>query len=535
MNAPDNQLFSTLVHSFPEIVWISDAVGRGVYYNQKWYSYTGLPEGTTDRDASSGVVHVEDRALAVSAWYEAVRIGESYEVQVRLRGADGQHRWYLSRSTPFKGEDGTILKWLGTATLIHEQKMSEERIRRLQDVSVSLSRAIVPSEVVRVVIETGASCLGAQAGTLVLMNDEKNRLDVVGSSGFSEEMMSLYLQGIPLDPPTPLSIATSSGQPVLLPCMEVALKQFRIVAEGAMKSGFQSLAALPLIFQGRSQGAIGICFHEPQSFDEQSVAYMKVLADQCAQALERANLYEAEKVGREKLEEAVRARDDLMSICGHELKTPLSSLALQTQLALRRLSKGDEAVCSPPSFQKLMQSFHGQIKRLNRLVEDMLDFSRINGGKLLLQPEPLNLHGLVTDVVERFEDQLSAAACPITVECETSIVGHWDRFRIEQVLINLLTNAIRYGKGSPIAITVARIPAGVQITVRDEGIGIAKENQNRIFDRFERAISASEVSGLGLGLYIVREVLVAHGGSIRVESEPGLGATFVVELPLDEG
>jgi signal transduction histidine kinase len=232
------------------------------------------------------------------------------------------------------------------------------------------------------------------------------------------------------------------------------------------------------------------------------------------------------------LEKAVQIRDEFMSIASHELKTPLTSLKLQTQMRQRSLRKGGLASFTMTTLTQMFDSDEKQLDRITHLIDDMLDITRISSGKLSLNIESFDLCGLVRDAVERSSEQFIAAACPVELEVCPSAIGNWDRFRIEQVVINLLTNAMRYGAGMPIRVQVTALKDSVQLMVRDQGRGIAKENHERIFQRFERAVSGNEISGLGLGLYIVRQILEAHHASIHVESTLGQGAAFVVSLPM---
>ena len=173
-----------------------------------------------------------------------------------------------------------------------------------------------------------------------------------------------------------------------------------------------------------------------------------------------------------------------------------------------------------------------QIKRVTHLIDDMLDVSRISSGKLSMNLERFDLCELVRDLIERNSELFVAADCALKVKYCPPIFGNWDRFRIEQVVTNLLTNAMRYGCAKPIEVTVKSSPKGAMVTVKDHGRGIAEENHERIFQRFERAVPGGEISGLGLGLYIVTQILEAHQGSIRLESSLGNGSSFFVELPV---
>lgn len=236
-----------------------------------------------------------------------------------------------------------------------------------------------------------------------------------------------------------------------------------------------------------------------------------------------------------KEKEHVSARDDFLSIASHELKTPLTSLKLQAQVMKRAIDRKDPTVFSPEKVTHLISQIDNQTTRLTRLVDDMLDISRIRTGRLKMIKEEVELNSVVKDVVERLTPQFMAAIGEApSIECGREIIGHWDKFRLEQVLMNLLTNAIRYGNDKPVKIKVVRTNEEACIYVTDQGIGIAPENITKIFERFERAgMSASEVSGMGLGLFITNQIVKAHGGSITVDSTPGKGSTFIVVLPLN--
>lgn len=237
------------------------------------------------------------------------------------------------------------------------------------------------------------------------------------------------------------------------------------------------------------------------------------------------------KKNQAELEQAVQIRDEFMSMASHELKTPLTTLKLQSQLRKRTLRKGDFSAFTLEELTKIFDTEEKQLEQIIHLIDDMLDITRISSGKFTMNFERFDLCDLVTDLVERNSEHFKAAGCPIKIDACQPVVGNWDRFRIEQVVMNLLTNAMRYGAGKSILLQVNALQDGVQIVVSDQGQGIAAENHELIFKKFERVVVGREISGLGLGLYIVRQILEAHHGSIRVESVLGQGATFIVELP----
>ena len=217
----------------------------------------------------------------------------------------------------------------------------------------------------------------------------------------------------------------------------------------------------------------------------------------------------------------------------HELKTPLTPLRLHTQILMKTIrDKGHLQSLTEDKITRMVNSSDRQIQRLSQLVDDLLDISRINIGKLELRRETMDFSELVEEVLERYAGQMQEAGCLAELNNFGKVSGDWDRFRLEQVLINLLSNAIKYGRGRPVTIDLGTRDNMVVFTMRDRGIGIAQEDQDRIFQRFERAVSATHFGGLGLGLYIASEIVRAHGGMLRVQSVVAQGSTFTLELPL---
>lgn len=228
---------------------------------------------------------------------------------------------------------------------------------------------------------------------------------------------------------------------------------------------------------------------------------------------------------------SLRTRDEFLSVASHELRTPLMTLKIQNQIARHLARRTDDGHLEEPSLANWLTTNERQIQQLTRLVDDMLDVSRIELNKLEMVPEEVDLSELVRAVVEMLRPQLTAAGCEVSVEIPEPVIGVWDRFRLEQVVTNLLTNAAKYAARSRVVVCVTRDALGATLIVQDHGMGIAQEYQERIFNRFERGVSARQVGGVGIGLYVSRHIVQAHRGRIWVESEHGKGAKFVVRLP----
>ncbi len=232
------------------------------------------------------------------------------------------------------------------------------------------------------------------------------------------------------------------------------------------------------------------------------------------------------------LEHAVRMRDDFMSIVSHEVRTPLNGLILETQLRKLHLARDNADAFTLDKMRGMVERDERQIQSLIRLIEDMLDVSRIRTGKLSIRPSQFDLTQLVANLLDNFAPQISAAECSVSLHASEPVVGIWDEFRVEQVISNLVSNALRYGGHGPIEVSVYAQKGAALVEVRDHGIGISKENQARIFQQFERVSATHVVAGLGLGLFISEQIVVAHGGSITVQSALGEGSTFTVSLPM---
>lgn len=228
--------------------------------------------------------------------------------------------------------------------------------------------------------------------------------------------------------------------------------------------------------------------------------------------------------------EAVQLRDEFLSIAAHELRTPLTALHLHIESMERTIRRSEPGAVTNERLLRKLETAGQQTDRLAKLINDLLDVTRIRAGRLEVHLEAVDLTEIVRGVVSRLSDQFARAGCTIRLYANAPCLVVADRSRLDQIVTNLLSNAIKYGPHAPIDVRVEPDPATARLIVRDHGIGIAPEQQVRIFERFERAVSAEHYGGLGLGLYIVRQIVMALGGTITVESDVGAGACFTVTL-----
>lgn len=319
-----------------------------------------------------------------------------------------------------------------------------------------------------------------------------------------------------------------SGEPQLIPVIEDRMLEqvardsdhLRILREVGMRGAI----IVPLSARGRTFGAITFVSAESgRTYGSEDLTIARELADRAAYAVDNARLYRD-------AQEAIRTRDDFLTIASHELKTPLTPLHLHLE-SMAKMSKGASTADILPRMASKLEVMLRQVDRLERLVNGLLDLGHVVGGRISLFKERVDLSQLCRDVVDRNEDALRRAGCTVSLEVEDGIRGEWDRLRVEQIVTQLLSNAMKFGQGRVIRVSLKADDGVARLAVEDEGIGIRAQDQQRIFRRFERAVPSRHYGGFGLGLWMVKEFVDAMGGDVYVRSEPGRGATFVVDLP----
>lgn len=590
-------------------------------------------------------------------------------------------------------------------------EQATERTTRLQALTAALSAAVTPTEVADAIINEGVAALGASAGSVALLTADRTALEAIKAIGYPLTVLNPRRR-VPIDAPLPLADAVRTGTPVLLGSREAYTRYPGFTDLPAWREN-RATVALPLIVEERAIGALGISFPGPREFSEHDRAFLKTLAQQCSQALERARLYEAEQESRSASEaaqrqlaflaeasrilatsldcettltavtnlavprladwcaialitdegsvqrlavahmdpakvawarelyerypyepgaptglarvmrtgepefipeiteavveaatsdpevrdlalntigfssmmivplvargrrlgaitfaaaeskrryeqadlafaqdlagraalavenarlyqearQAIQLREEFLSIASHELKTPLTTVKSYTQLLARRLLKPELDRDRLHDYTNHLQQ---QLDRLETLVADLLDASRIQQGRLELRLEQVDLVALAQQVLTRFEQAAERTeAHRLVLEAPLPVAGLWDPIRLDQVLTNLISNALKYSpEGGEVTVAIRQVGAQTVIAVRDPGIGISSEEQARLFQPFVRGDTArGSVSGTGLGLYISRQIVEQHGGTISVDSELGRGTTFLVSLP----
>lgn len=501
--------YHSLAEAVPQMVWTANESGKVVYANRAWSEYVGTPPEKLTRWEE--IVHPEDlaqvRGLAERAWASE----EMFQAVYRLRAADGRYRWHLARAVLSRDAQGRRVGWLGAATDVDDQRRAEQRARFLSEASrvlgASLELRDVLSRVCALVVPAAADLCAVhvsredaplrEVAAVPVLRERIERkgphaLDTLGAA-------QVLASG------SPVSCPPSDGDPERL--------------------GLARCISVPLVSRGQLLGVLTLGQlpgSDPGIFSDELV---RELASRVALAADNARLYEEAR-------EAIRLRDEFLSVASHELRTPLTPLNLKLGLVRRMAEQAGEGTLPAAQVAVDIGIAARHVQRLTNLVDHLLDVTRIRAGRLQLQLELVDLADVVRDTAARLASVAAESGCIIEVEAPERCTGIWDRMRLEQIATNLLTNALKYGAGKPVQLTLdEREPGRVVLSVRDAGVGMEPSVLDRIFGRFERGHSGRNYPGLGLGLYITRQIVTALEGTISVESAPGKGSTFRVVLP----
>lgn len=395
------------------------------------------------------------------------------------------------------------------------------RTSRLQSITESFSEALTPDQVFEVMFDQLFNSMGAIAGLILLVSEDRLNLEVKRQVGYTDEEVKKWVK-FPITADLPIAEVARSGNAKFLTAIE--LDDYSELAAIKRSDNFNAVAYLPLIIEGKTQGALSFSFTNNKQFDQPEKEFMIALARQCAQAIHRTQLYDDAK-------QAIEVRDEFLAIASHELRTPLTPLKMQIQTIARQINKDNYAALTAERLMKMVDTSDRQINRLSVLIDDLLDVTRISAGKLSLNKENFSMKEMIDNVITQYSQQLKYSKSTVEFIVTEDMVGFWDKVRIEQVIINLLTNAAKYAPNQLISISLTTSNDIVIVKVKDKGPGISLENQDRIFKRFERVSDKQNIGGLGLGLYICKQIVDAHQGKIYVESVIGLGSTFTLELP----
>jgi PAS domain S-box-containing protein len=425
---------------------------------------------------------------------------------------------------------------IDNARLYQETQQAKQAAERavnrtllLQRITAALSEALTPQQVADVVMNQGIAALGAKAGSVLLVADEGTSLKVVQAIGYQQSTIDT-LEDFPLTASIPSVETVRDGEPIFIENREAWLDKYPNLPDISAKNRDFAYACIPLMQDGKAIGALALNFATAQAFNEEDRGFMWTLGQQCAQAIARAQLYEAEQSARNQAETANRIKDEFLAVLSHELRTPLNPILGWAKLL--RTRKFDEA-----TVVRALETIERNANLQTQLIEDLLDVSRILRGKLSLNIYAVDLNSTIAAALETV--RLAAEAKSIQIQMVLSsdvgrVMGDGDR--LQQVIWNLVSNAVKFTPpGGRVEVRLQQVEFDAQIQVIDTGKGISPEFLPHVFEYFRQADAKTTriFGGLGLGLAIVRNLVELHGGTVQVESAgEGQGATFTVKLPL---
>jgi PAS domain S-box-containing protein len=478
--------FRAITELAPQFVWMSNGKGNITYSNSNLKEFMGVEQPELLGEKWLSQLHPDDREQTLSNWKSCIDTGKKYEIEFRVKNKDGDYSYFLNKAAPILDPaTGKVNRWIGISVDITGRKTIEDELKRTSDL---LKLIMSSTDDVIYIKDRASNMLYCNPMLLRLLNTTeenlygKNDIEFLGPGNGGEETMKNDAK----------IMSTGKAESV----------EEAVIWHDGIKRIYLSQKYPWFDRSGNVIGLIGL------SRDISNIKLTQV-----------------------QLEEAIKTRDDFLSVASHELKTPLSSLKLQAQFIQKLFANEKFEELTLPRLKKFVDLTDKQVERLDRLVEDILDISRIRSGKLNMNPVRVTLNEIILGVVERLKPSMDNSGTPVQLNLEANVLGIWDKMRLEQVITNLLTNAMRYGDHKPVSLKLSLEDGTALLKIKDEGIGMDKETLNKIFQQFERGVSI-DISGLGLGLFITRQIIELHGGKIWAESEgKNRGSTFYVRLP----
>jgi hypothetical protein len=417
-------------------------------------------------------------------------------------------------------------------------RLSETRYRglaartsRLYELNAALSEAVTIDDVAKAIVRHGKMVVGASASSVAMLAAGGSRFETLYAEGYPPALIESR-RGFGADQGLCSTAAVETRRPVCVGSFAELQQKYPKSAALAADGGYASAAMLPLVTEGSVFGVMSFHFTVPVNFDPEYKALLTSVAQHCAQALDRARLYETAERARANAEAANQSKDDFLSTISHELRTPLNAI-LGWAAMLR------DGSIDPDRSQRAIEAIFNNATRQGRLIEELLDVSRIVAGRASLDLHDVDLGENIRGAVEAMMPQAAAKGVELRYDAATGVCVIGDPRRLEQVFLNLLSNAVKFTpSGGSVTIAVAPSSESVEVRVSDTGAGIDAAFLPHVFERFRQADSTTTrgVGGLGLGLFIARQLVEAQEGTIRVESEgAGRGAIFVVTLPATKG
>ena len=508
--------------------------GRGELVGQPVTVQNTYPPEENERVVAEVVEQLRTRGVWQGEFSNRKKDGTAFTTYARISALDlGDKKYWvcvqedITERKARERERAELLARERAARAAAEDAAS--RIARLQTITAGLTETLTREQVVEVICEQVMKALGANGCALVAPSPDGRELQVLRATGYPPELVERWRR-FPVEADAPLTEAIRTGKPFIAETGAERDARYPRMRESLRELGPGALIAVPLVAQGRAVGGLGLTFAGDKRFDAAERAFLLALAGQCAQALERARLYEAERNARAQAEVANRAKDEFLATVSHELRTPLTAI-----LGWSKMMRGGQL--NEELAARAVEVIERNANAQAQLIEDLLDITRIIAGRLRLDVQDVELVPVIEAAVEsvRLAAEAKGVRLQTVLDPRAGPVSG-DAARLQQVIWNLLSNAIKFTpRGGRVQVRLARAGSHVELTVSDTGIGISPDFLPYVFERFRQAdpTTTRVYGGLGLGLAIARHLVELHGGAIEAASPGGgLGATFTVRLPL---
>jgi PAS domain S-box-containing protein len=520
-----------LVDTIPQLAWMTDPDGKVVWFNRRWYDYTGSAPETVLGEGWKSIVDPAVLPSVADRWEHSIRTGEPFDMVFPIRGAHGEWRSFLTRGRPLRDEQGRILYWFGTNTDITDRKRAEQTARFLADASAALSVLVDFDSTLQKVASLAVPHFADWVCVDVLENDGTLRRVAVAHVDPHKVQLARELhRRFPPDPQQRHGTweILRTGKPELTSevtpeRLEESISDPELLAT-VRSLGLKSYIAVPLQVRGRVLGVISFMTAESgHHYDETDLAVAEDLASRAAIAIENSQLYR-------ELRDADLRKDEFLATLAHELRNPLAPI--RNGLEVLKLSASDD-----PMATEVHSMMDRQLTQMVRLVDDLLDVSRITRNKLELRKTDTTLAAVIQSAIETSRPVIEQARHELIVSLPSeSVPIQGDPVRLAQVFSNLLNNSAKYTEpGGQIELSAAREGGIVVVRVKDTGLGMPAESLPFIFEMFSQVDRHTERSqgGLGIGLGLVRRLVQMHGGTVEARSEGlGKGSELIVRLPL---
>lgn len=528
--AADEQLrqserrYRLLVENAAEGIWLGDPDGRTLFTNARLAEMLGYtPDEMKGRSVFTFID--QNQRTAARLHLSRRRQGERTHFDLALRHKNGARISTTIAANPMYGAHG---QYVGVQAIVNDvtwKRQTEVLLAAQRDIFDLLATGGSLTDALNILLRAIETLIEGVIGSVLLLDEQGHHL-LTGAAPSVPEAFNRAIHGAAIGPNAgSCGTAAYRGELVIVEDIQTdpLWADYRDLAKS---HGLRACWSSPIFSRDlRVLGTFAMYFREVRRPRASDIQLVVDAAGAAALAIQHVR-------ARESLAKAVEVRDDFLSAASHELRTPLTPLKMQAQVLARLVADGDpQGLVKSDDLRMLVEGVCTQVSQLLKLSEDLLNVARIGAGELTLNRQTCDLAAIVREVSARYREDSEKAHCPLHIHADSFVIGEWDPEQIERVVTTLVTNAMKFGAGKPIEISVTAQEDRACLQVKDLGIGIAEDDQRKLFKRFERVAPLMHFGGLGLGLYITRKIVNAHGGTIQVRSALGQGACFVVDLP----